>query len=110
MPAYISLIKFTDEGLRNVKDAVKRTSAGRQALEEVGGRVIGFWWALGGQYDLIAIVEAPDAETLMRIGLGTAMSGNMRGETLLQIFSEEQMERIVQGLPEVLSRPLYEAS
>src|SRR2546423_10018181 len=110
MPAYVSLIKFTDAGLRNVKDVVKRTKVGRQAAEAVGCRITGVWWALGGQYDLIIVIEAPDAETLMRLGLGTAMNGNMRGDTMLQIFSEEEMDRIVQGLPEAQPRPQYEES
>jgi uncharacterized protein with GYD domain len=97
MAAYLTLIKFTDQGVRNVKDTVNRGKAAQQALAAAGGRFIGIWWALG-RYDVAAIVEAPNEETVMRFLLATGMQGNIRTETL-QIFSEEEMERIVQGLP-----------
>ena len=97
MPAYMSLSKFTDQGIRNVKDTVNRAKVARQAVEAAGGKVIGIWWVVG-QYDIVQIVEMPDAEAGVRLALATGMQGNIRTETH-QIFSEEEMERIVQGLP-----------
>jgi uncharacterized protein with GYD domain len=47
---------------------------------------------------VVAIIEAPNEETTMRFLMATGMQGNIRTETL-QIFSEEEMERFVQGLP-----------
>ncbi len=97
MPAYITLYKFTDQGIRTVKDTVKRVKAVKEAASAVGIRVIGVWWTLG-QYDLVAISEAPDDETGTRFLLAVGMQGNVRTETM-RAFSEEEMERIVQGLP-----------
>ncbi len=97
MPAYIVLYKFTDQGIHNVKDTVKRAQAAKEAVSAVGGRVIGVWWTLG-QYDLVAIGEWPDDETGTRFLLAQGMQGNVRTETM-RAFSEEEMERIVQGLP-----------
>src|SRR5260370_35613589 len=97
MPAYMSLSKFTDQGVRHAKDTVKRAKAFRKAVEAAGGKVIGIWWAVG-QYDIVSILEIPDAEASVRLALATGMQGNIRTETH-QIFSEEEMARIVQGLP-----------
>ncbi len=97
MPAYLILSKFTEQGARNAKDTVNRAKAVRQAIETAGGKVIGIWWALG-RYDIVQIVEMPDVETGVRLLLATGMQGNIRTETL-QIFSEEEMERIVKALP-----------
>jgi len=97
MPAYISLCNFTDQGVRGVKDTVKRLRAIEQAMESAGGRKIGAWWTLG-QYDLVVISEGPDDETITRILLASGMQGNVRTMTL-RAFSEEEMERIVGGLP-----------
>ncbi len=97
MPAFLTLNRFTEQGIRNVKDTVNRAKATRQAIEAAGGQVIGFWWALG-QYDFIALVEVPDTETGVRLALATGMQGNLQTESL-QIFSEEEMERIVKALP-----------
>ena len=97
MPAYTILYKFTDQGIRDVKDTVKRVRALKAAASAVGIHVIGVWWTLG-QYDLLAIAEAPDDETGARFLLATGMQGNVRTETM-HAFSEDEMERIVQGLP-----------
>jgi len=96
MAAYISLVNFTDQGVRGAKDTVNRARAFEKALESVGGRKIGIWWTLG-QYDLVIITEAPDDETITRLLLSTSMLGNVRTVTL-RAFSEVEMEKIVQGL------------
>jgi uncharacterized protein with GYD domain len=97
MSAYIILVNFTDQGIHNAKDTVKRAKAAQQALEAAGGRKIGIWWTMG-QYDMAFLAEGPDDETAMRVILGVAMQGNVR-TTTLKAFSEEEMERIVAGLP-----------
>ncbi len=97
MPAYITLANFTDQGVRNVKGTVERTQAIKKAAEAAGARVIGVWWTLG-QYDIVLIAEAPNDEVATRLLLATAMQGNTRSATL-RAFSEEEMARIVKGLP-----------
>lgn len=97
MPAYITLANFTDQGIRNVKGTVERAQAVKKAAEASGGRVIGVWWTIG-QYDTVLIFEAPDDETATRNLLATGMLGNVR-TTTLRAFSEDEMKRIVQGLP-----------
>ena len=97
MPAYIALTNFTDQGIRNVKATVERAQAVKKAAETAGGRVIGVWWTVG-QYDVVLIFEAPTDETATRLLLATGMLGNVRTNTL-RAFSEEEMARIVQGLP-----------
>ncbi len=96
MPAYITLVNFTDQGIRTVKDSVNRARAARQATEAAGGRFIGIWWTLG-QYDGVIIFEASDDDRAMHQLLVTGMQGNIR-TTTMRAFSEEEMERIVQGL------------
>jgi uncharacterized protein with GYD domain len=97
MSAYIALVNFTEQGVKNVKETVTRARAAKQAAQTAGGRFIGVWWTLG-PYDLVAVIEAPDDETATRLLLATAMQGNVRTLTM-RAFSEDEMERIVQGLP-----------
>jgi uncharacterized protein with GYD domain len=97
MSAYIVLINFTEQGIKNVKDTVNRAKAVNQAAQAAGGRFIGIWWTLG-PHDAVAVIEAPDDETATRLLLAAGMQGNVRTVTM-RAFSEEEMERIVQGLP-----------
>jgi len=97
MSGYMTLFNWTEQGLRNARDTVNRARAFDQALEGVGGRLIGVWWMLG-QWDGVVIFEAPDDEVATRSLLAVAMLGNIR-TTTMRIFSEDEMTRIVQGLP-----------
>jgi len=53
MPTYIGLFKWTDQGIRNVKDTVTRVEQARAAAEKSGGGLIGTWWTQGA-YDIVA--------------------------------------------------------
>jgi uncharacterized protein with GYD domain len=97
MPAYISLINFTEQGVRGVKETVQRGRAAKEAAQAAGGRFIGIWWTLG-QYDAVVVAEMPDDQAMMRMLLATGMQGNVRTATM-QAYSEEEMEKIVASLP-----------
>jgi uncharacterized protein with GYD domain len=97
MAAFLTLINFTDQGVHGVKDTVNRAQSFVKVMEANGARKIGVWWSLG-QYDLVLLSEAPDAETHARLLLMLGMAGNVR-TTSQQIFSEDEMAKIVAGLP-----------
>jgi uncharacterized protein with GYD domain len=93
MPASIGLFRWTDQGLRNVKETVTRTRANISAIEKLGGKVSVYWTQ--GRFDLVAIVEGPiDDETGSAITLAVAKAGNARTETL-RAFTIDEMERIL---------------
>jgi uncharacterized protein with GYD domain len=96
MPAYITLFNWTEQGLKNAKDVSKRAKEARQAWEAAGGRFIGIWWTLG-EYDGVAITEAPDDETATRLLLKMGMQGNIRTKTL-RAFGEEEIDQVLSGL------------
>ncbi len=96
MPTYIVLYKFTDEGVKNIKDTVERSHENRTANEQRGVTVHGVYWTQG-QYDLVAIVEAADEQTVMAGLLSVAGAGNARSETL-RAFTDAEMEAIIQRM------------
>lgn len=97
MAKYVTLLNFTDQGIRNVKGTVDRARAVRQAFEGMGIRMTGIWWTLG-QFDIVCTFEAPDDEAFTRAGLALGMQGNVRSTTL-RAFDEGEMTRILQDLP-----------
>ena len=97
MPAYATLFNFTEQGLKDIKRTVDRARAASEVAKSVGARFIGIWWLLG-EYDGILIFEASDEETATRQIIVNGMLGNIRTKTM-RAFSEEEMERIVGGLP-----------
>jgi uncharacterized protein with GYD domain len=51
-----------------------------------------------GRYDLVVILDAPNAETVAKLILATASKGAVSTETL-HAFSEEEYRKIVSELP-----------
>ncbi|MDM7996597.1 MAG: GYD domain-containing protein [Acidobacteriota bacterium] len=97
MPMYITLYNWTEQGIRNVKDAPARIRATCQSAEAAGGRVLGVFLTMG-QYDLVAVSEAPDDESYAASLLAQGMMGNVRS-TSLRAFTTEEFEKIVNKLP-----------
>jgi uncharacterized protein with GYD domain len=93
MATYIMLANFTDQGIRNVKDTVKRAEAFRELAKGAGVTVKDLYWTLG-QYDIIAIADAPDETTVTALGLTLGKSGNVRTQTL-RSFSADDMKKIL---------------
>jgi uncharacterized protein with GYD domain len=93
MATYIVLCNWTDQGIRNVKETTKRADALREAAKKAGANVKEFYWMLG-RYDCMAILEAPNDETVTALGLSIGMLGNVRTETL-RAFSADEIGRIL---------------
>ena len=81
MATYITLMNWTDQGVRNVRESPKRLDAAKKMLEEMGGSFKAFYLTMG-DCDMVAVLEAPDDAVAARFALQTAMAGNVRTRTL----------------------------
>ncbi len=93
MPTYITLVNFTDQGIRNFKDTTKRAQAFSDMVEEMGGNLKDIYWTIGA-VDIVAITEAPDDETATATAIKVSSLGNVR-TTTLRGFDMEEMEAII---------------
>ncbi len=97
MPNYVILMKLTDQGAKTIKDAPGRVEAGIKAFEKMGGKVIGFY-AVMGEYDYVAVGEAPSDEVATTFALGLGLLGNVK-TTTLRAFTKEEFAAMVKKLP-----------
>jgi uncharacterized protein with GYD domain len=88
MATYIMLGKFTEQGIRNVKDTAKRAEALRTMAKKVGVTVKELYWTLG-KYDVATILDAPDEASVTALGLSVGALGNVRTQTLRAFTAEE---------------------
>jgi len=89
---YISLVSFTDQGIRNVKDSPARFEAFRAMAEKAGASVKGVWYTVG-TCDMVTIVEGPDdAVTPLLLKVGSL--GNVRSQTM-RAFSVDEMRSML---------------
>ena len=96
MATFISLVNFTDQGIRNVKDSPGRYEAFKALAEKVGGTVKSVYYTMGN-YDMVLIVEGSDEEAMTAM-LKVGSLGNVRTETL-RGFSVEEMKKIIGKMP-----------
>lgn len=88
MPVYISLAKFTTEGVKTIKDSPDRLARYREIMHACGGKLISAY-ATFGPYDLISILEYPDDASAMKAALQVNAIGAITTQTLVGIPVEE---------------------
>jgi len=92
MATYISLVNFTDQGIKNVKDSPDRFEAFKELAEKMGLTVKGVYYTVG-RYDMVTILEGSDeAATTALLKVGSL--GNVRTE-MMRGLSVEEMKEIV---------------
>jgi len=90
-------MKYTAQGIADVKNSPDRVNAARAAIESMGGTMISFHVTMG-QYDGIVMTEFPNDEAAAALLLATGMQGNISTETM-RTFSESELKAIVAKLP-----------
>jgi uncharacterized protein with GYD domain len=94
MPIYVSLVNWTEQGVKNFRDTVRRADDYRGLVEQSGGQVRQLLWTLG-EYDLVVVTDFPDDETATTVLLQTVAGGNVRTKTM-KAFDADQMSAIIQ--------------
>ncbi len=97
MPGYITLYKFTQQGASQIKELPQRIADAKAAAEKMGGRAIGVWLTFG-EYDLVAVGEAPDDITAAVFAAALGSQGNATSVTM-RAFSEDELGQIISRLP-----------
>jgi uncharacterized protein with GYD domain len=96
MPKYVTLYNWTDQGVANAKDTVKRYQAAKQLVEGMGGKIDAIFWTIG-PYDLVTVSDFPDDETGTAANLQLASTGNLRSVTM-RAFDEDEMKGIIEKM------------
>jgi len=97
MATYVVLLKFTQNGIANIKDSPARLDAAKQAFKAMGAELKDYFLVMG-QYDAVVIAEAPNDEVVAKLALATGAQGHVSTQTM-RAFNEEEYRRIIAALP-----------
>jgi uncharacterized protein with GYD domain len=97
MATHIVLMKLTEQGIKDIKNAPQRIDAAAKAIEAMGGRMTGFYVTMG-EYDYIAISEGLSDEAGASFILKLGSQGNVR-TTTLKAFTKQEFAEMVKKLP-----------
>ncbi len=96
MPTYVMLVNWTDQGIRSIGEGPKRVDAAKALLKDMGGEFKSLYMTMG-QYDLVAVYDAPDDAVAARFTLMLGKTGNVRTNSM-KAFPEQAFRGIATSL------------
>ena len=96
MVRYHILGKFTDQGIKNVKDTVKRSERFKEMAKEKGVEITEILWLLG-EHDVCCIAEAETDQAVTALLLQAGSLGSLTTSTS-RAFTRDEMEGIVKQM------------
>ena len=98
MAFYGIFSKWTEQGYKHLKDSPARIDNFKQAARNAGGEVKQVFVVMGGDFDTISLVSAPNDEAIAKIALSLCALGNVSTKTL-RLFNEEEAKKLLTTLP-----------
>jgi len=97
MPTFMLSLNFTDQGIRGIKDAPKRTQAARDLAKKVGVEIKQVYLTAGDS-DLVIFVDTPNGDNVAKFALALSSVGNVHTRTG-RVWSEAEFLKLVSELP-----------
>jgi uncharacterized protein with GYD domain len=97
MATYIELLKYTDQGIKDIKGGPSRLASAKRAATKMGCKIISFHLTFG-PYDAVTVVDAKDDESMAAFTLATGRLGNVSTLTM-RAFNETEYKAIISKLP-----------
>jgi len=76
MPTFIIMMNWTEQGIRNVKDAHKRAAAAKEMAKKAGVE-IKQTYLTNGQFDLVSIVESASGDNIAKFCMQVGALGEL---------------------------------
>ena len=96
MTTYVMLANWTEQGMRAVKESARRLDAAKKMLKEMGGEFKSFFLTMG-EFDMVAVYEAPDDAVSARFIMQLGQLGSVRTRTL-KAFPEAAYRELIASL------------
>jgi uncharacterized protein with GYD domain len=93
MVRYVTLIRFTDQGARNIDKSVQRASEFGRSVSVAGGKIVSQVWTVG-EYDGCVVFEVPDEATGAALLVKLAKDGNVRTQTM-RCYDNQEFETVL---------------
>jgi uncharacterized protein with GYD domain len=97
MATFVILGNYTAQGIAAIKDSPSRLDAAREGLGAMGVTIKDFYLTMGA-YDIVTVVEAPDAATAAKGLMTLGMAGNVSTVTMAAL-TESEFRKVVSELP-----------
>jgi uncharacterized protein with GYD domain len=96
MPRYIALVSFTDQGIRDIKNSIKRADIVKKIAAKHKVKIRDIHWTMG-RYDIVVLFDAPSDAAMSAFTLENAQRGNVRTETF-RAYTQEEFANIIKAI------------
>jgi len=96
MPTFVTTIRFTEQGIKEVGQTTQRAAAFGAVAQQNGASILHQFWTTG-EYDGLIVFEAPDDEAATALTLRLAAQGYVR-TTTCRAFTAAEMTKVLAGL------------
>jgi uncharacterized protein with GYD domain len=97
MLTFIMSLDWTDQGIRGVKDAPKRSQAAKDLAKKLGIQIKQLYLT-SGEHDLLIILETENGDSVAKFALAIGALGNVRSTTA-RAWPETELKELIAGLP-----------
>ena len=92
LPIFVVLGNWTEQGIRNIKEAPKRDKVAKDMVEKAGGKMQTLYTL--GKCDFVSIIELPKEDDIMGILLCLGSMGNVR-TTTMKAWKESELAKML---------------
>ena len=96
MPRYVALVSFTEQGIRDIKNSLKRADLFRRLAAKHKVKVREIHWTMG-KYDIVVTFDAPNDAAMSALTLANCQLGNVRTETM-RAYTREEFASILKAI------------
>jgi uncharacterized protein with GYD domain len=93
MASYVVLLDWTEQGVASFQDSVDRYESAQGQFQQMGVTFQDVYWTLG-DHDIVAVIDAPDDETVAAALLRLGSQGNVRSKTM-RAFTQDEMRAVI---------------
>ena len=97
MATFILTINWTDQGIRNVREAPKRSEIAKELARKVGVEIKDIYLT-SGEHDILVVAEAPLGDHITKFALAIGSLGNVRTSTA-RAWTEAEWTKLISELP-----------
>lgn len=88
MQTYVTLWKYTKDGLMDIKKTPKRFEFVKKVINSAGGKLL-FIYGLVGEYDVVTVMEMPDEKAAAATILKICSTGRITSQTMTALSVDE---------------------
>jgi len=92
MAKFVILGNWTAQGIKSARETTQRAKAAQEAAAKRGGK-LDIWWTMG-RYDIVGVLDVPNAEAALGFLVSLGMQGNIETETL-PAWSASELDEVL---------------